>query len=81
LGAILIKGHWVSKIKFDINGKPERFKARWMVSGFIQKAGIDYDGIYTAVVQPVLLKIMLALAVYHSYECKQYNIVTVVLIQ
>jgi hypothetical protein len=34
MGATLIKGRWVFKIKFDVNGKPERFKARWVVRGF-----------------------------------------------
>jgi hypothetical protein len=43
VGVILIKGHWVFKIKFDINGKPERFKARRVVRGFTQKAGIYCD--------------------------------------
>jgi hypothetical protein len=68
--AILIKGRWVFKIKFDVNRKPERFKARWVVRGFTQKAGINYDETYAAVVKPVLLKVMLALAAYYGYECK-----------
>jgi hypothetical protein len=76
MGATLIKGRWVFKIKFDVNGKPERFKARWVVRGFTQKAGIDYDETYAAVVKPVSLKIMLALAAHYGYECKQYDIVT-----
>jgi hypothetical protein len=53
VGATLINGRWVFKIKFDVNGKPERFKARWIVRGFTQKAGIDYDGTYAAMVKPV----------------------------
>jgi hypothetical protein len=68
--AILIKGRWVFKIKFDVNRKPERFKARWVVRGFTQKAGIDYDETYTAIVKLVLLKVMLALVAHYGYECK-----------
>jgi hypothetical protein len=79
VGATLIKGRWVFKIKFDVNGKPERFKARWVVRGFTQKAGIDYDETYAAVVKPVSLKIILALAAHYGYECKQYDIVTIFL--
>jgi hypothetical protein len=73
---ILIKGRWAFKIKFDVNRKPERFKARWVVRGFTQKAGIDYDETYAAMVKPVLLKVMLALAAHYGYEFKQYDIVT-----
>jgi hypothetical protein len=72
----LIKGRWVFKIKFDVNRKLERFKARWVVRSFTQKAGIDYHETYTAVVKPVSLEIILALAAYYGYECKQYDIVT-----
>jgi hypothetical protein len=79
VGATLIKGRWVFKIKFDVNGKPERFKARWVVRGFTQKAGVDYDETYAAMVKPVSLKVMLALAAYYGYECKQYDIITVFL--
>jgi hypothetical protein len=77
--AILIKGRWVFKIKFDVNRKPERFKARWVVRGFTHKAGIYYDETYTAMVKPVLLKVMLVLVAHYGYECKQYDIVTVFL--
>jgi hypothetical protein len=66
VGATLTKGRWVFKIKFDVNGKPERFKARWVVRSFTEKAGITY----ATVVKPVSLKIMLALAAHYGYECK-----------
>jgi hypothetical protein len=42
-GANVISGKWVFKNKLQPNGSLERRKARWVVRGFKQRAGIDFS--------------------------------------
>lgn len=41
-GAHIIFGTWVFKHKLNPDGSLERYKARWVVRGFNQHAGIDF---------------------------------------
>jgi hypothetical protein len=43
VGRRILTGKPVFKVKRDENGDPTRWKARWVVKGFLQVFGIDYD--------------------------------------
>lgn len=38
-----IENKWVFKVKEDEFGNVAKFKARWVMKGFIQTQGVDYD--------------------------------------
>ena len=40
--ANVITGKWVFKHKLRPDGTLDRYKARWVVRGFLQRAGIDF---------------------------------------
>lgn len=50
-GANIVSGKWVFKHKLNPEGTLERYKARWVVRGFTQRVGIDFDETFTPVVQ------------------------------
>ena len=74
--ANIIKGRWVFTVKADANGRPVRFKARWVARGFTQRHRVDCEDTYASVAKPSTVKIMLALAAKLSLECKQLDLVT-----
>jgi len=60
------KGRWVFKTKFDLAGKAVRFKAGWVVKGYIQQEGVDYFETFTSVVRLTPFKIVMALVALHK---------------
>jgi len=42
-GATVVTGKWVYRHKFASDGSLDRYKARWVVHGFTQRPGVDYD--------------------------------------
>jgi hypothetical protein len=47
-----LSGKWVFKKKLGPNGCVSRFKARWIVQGYEQQHGLDYDQTFAAIVKP-----------------------------
>ena len=72
----ILKGRWVFKKKLGVDGKVARYKARWVVKGFLQRQGIDYNETYSGVIKPTTSNMLLALAAKYDWEVDLVDIVT-----
>ncbi|KAJ5654904.1 hypothetical protein N7490_001907 [Penicillium lividum] len=58
----ILSGKWVFKLKRGPQGEVIRHKIRWVVRGFTQEQGIDYDETFASVVKPMSYKALFAIA-------------------
>jgi hypothetical protein len=75
----VLKGKWVYKIKRGPTGDILRHKARWVVKGYAQIDGIDYNETFASVVKPMSYKALFAVAAAEDWEIDQMDVVTAVL--
>lgn len=69
----VIRGKWVFKIKYNSEGVPVRFKARFVCKGFQQLYGIDYFDTYAPVAKLKSMKLLFKLAVTLGLELNQID--------
>lgn len=62
-GANMVTGKWIFRHKFKSDGTLDRYKARWVLRGFTQRPGIDFDETFSPVVKPATVRTVLSLAV------------------
>ncbi|GJR57692.1 retrovirus-related pol polyprotein from transposon TNT 1-94 [Tanacetum coccineum] len=76
-GQKLVSCKWLFKIKEGIEGvqKP-RYKARLVAHGFIQRACIDYNEVFSPVVRPKSIQVILSLTACKDYELEQLDVKT-----
>ena len=72
----VLKGKWVYKVKRDENNKITRYKGRWVVKGYEQQYGIDYDQTFAGVAKGMAWKTVIALAAHNNWELEQMDVVT-----
>ena len=75
-GQKALRGRWVFKIKWDTYGTITKHKARWVVKGFEQQFGIDYNQTYAAVIKPMSYKVLFALAAFYDLYIEQMDVIT-----
>ena len=73
--AHILDGKWVYKIKRDEKGEITQYKARWVVKGYEQVYGTDYDQTYAGVAKTATLKAIFAIAAAGDMEIWQMDAV------
>lgn len=72
--ANVVSGKWIFKHKLHADGSLERYKARWVLRGFSQRPGVDYDETFSPVVKPATVRTVLSLALSHQWPVHQLNV-------
>lgn len=70
----VLKGRWVYKTKLNPDGTINKFKARWVVKGFLQQPGIDFFQTFAHTVKPIAFRLLFALAAYLNWEIYQWDV-------
>ena len=65
---------WVFKHKLTSDGHLERYKARLVCDGRSQQVGIDCGDTFSPVVKPATIRIVLTLALAHSWSIHQLDV-------
>ena len=65
---------WVFKVKTNLDGSLEKFKARLVARGFTQKYGIDYEDTFAPTVRSDTLRAVLAIVAMENLECHQVDV-------
>lgn len=74
--AYALGGKWVYKLKRGPAGEIVRHKARWVVRGFEQREGVDFNETFASVVKPMSYKAIFALAAALDWELEQMDVKT-----
>ena len=72
--ANIITGKWVFRHKTRPDGTLEPYKARWVVQGFRQRAGVDFTNTFAPVVKPGTIRTVLQLAVSRAWPVHQLDV-------
>jgi hypothetical protein len=65
---------WVFKLKRDADGNITRYKARLMVKGYVQRAGIDFDEVFAPVARLESVRFILAIAAHYGWTVHHLDV-------
>eukprot|EP00892_Ulva_mutabilis_P000512 jgi/Ulvmu1/10461/UM063_0017.1 len=66
----------VLKVKRDALGGVDKYKARVVVLGCLQRKGLDFDEVFAPTAQQASLRVLLAHAAQHDLELHQFDVAT-----
>jgi len=73
-GKKAIGNKWVYKVKCDGNDQVERYHVRLVVKGYAQKEGIDFNEIFSPVVQLTTIRVVLAMCAIFDLHLEQLDV-------
>jgi hypothetical protein len=78
-GSNVVTDKWVFTHKPRTDGTLDRYKARWILWGFTQRPGVDYDETFSPVVKLATAHTVLATAVSRDWPIQQLDVKNVFL--
>lgn len=70
----IIDNKWVCRLKYDLEGRVHKQKARLVVRGFLQSLRVDFGETFNLVIKASTLKFTLTLAMYKDWQIKQVDV-------
>ena len=71
----VVSSKWLFKIKHALDGIIEKYKARFVDQGFLQKVGIDYE-VFALVARYTSVRIIIAIAASKGWKIHQMDVKT-----
>jgi hypothetical protein len=71
--ANMVTGKWVFKHKLKADDSLDRYKARWILRGFTQRPGMDYDETFNPVTKLGTIQTVLTLALSRTWTMHQLD--------
>ena len=68
------KSRWVYTIKYNRDGTVDRFKSRFVVCGYSQRHGIDYDRAFSATLRATTFRTLLSIAAGKKMRLAQFDV-------
>ena len=75
-GRFVISGRWVFKIKYGLDGRIIKYKARWVVYGYKQQERVDYNKTGAWVVKPSSFQSLFWIAAECGLYIEKMDVVT-----
>jgi hypothetical protein len=72
--ANIVSGKWIFRHKYKPDGSLDRYKARWVLRGFSQEHGIDFDETFSPVVKPATIRTILSIALSANWKIRQLDV-------
>ncbi|EGC48719.1 nucleolar protein NOP2 [Histoplasma capsulatum var. duboisii H88] len=72
----ILTGKWVFDRKLNNKGETIRFRARWVVKGFLQQQGVHYTKSYAAVVSGPMSRSLFAISAAKGWKAKAIDYVS-----
>lgn len=73
-GSNIITSKWVFKVKMNIDGTLDKFKARLVARGFSEVYGIDYQDTFAPTGKFDTLRLFLAIVALEDLKCHQVDV-------
>jgi hypothetical protein len=70
----VVTGKWSFQHKFHADGSFDRYKARWVLRGFTQCPGVDYDETFSPIVKPATVRTVITLAHSQGWPIHQLDV-------
>jgi hypothetical protein len=78
-GSNVVTDKWVFTHKLRADGTLDHYKACWVLQGFTQRPGVDYDETFSPVVKLAIVHMVLATTVSRAWPIQQLDVKNVFL--
>jgi hypothetical protein len=70
----VVTDKWLFHLKLTLDGSLDRYKARWVLRGFTQRPGVDYDETFSPIVKSASVRVVLSLALSRNWAIPHLDV-------